>query len=370
MNLWRRSAVDLKKRLKAWRGLYCGLRLAAGILTAVFGVAGPANADGRSVGTVALSPFQSCDGQPSADQGDVASRLIVRAWYPMEEGDARKAADVQSPVLFFNASWAGSSDSHQDQFHELVMHGFVVISVDHRLDLHEYDQFLDFSSDEAFKRTKALVDDTTRRFAADNIAVLDALRVAAGCTASSDTSSLAHRLDFDRVGIFGYSFGGAVAAQTAWLDPRFKAALNMDGWLFAEASIEGIRQPFMEMSDATPVPTQADIASEDVVQRLTAQLNLADYNQLRANMELRGGYYLVLTNSNHQSFMDISKRSIVQQLKALLTGPRRLPGIINAYVTGFFERYLMGIPSDLIGQIPSPYDEVRLEFAKPPTAVP
>jgi len=368
MSLWASSAVGLKRHLKSWRGLLRALRLVTGILTALFGVAGPARADTTSVATLTLSLSQPCQGETWTDKNNIAQRLVVKAWYPSRRATQQAGTSQPSPVLFFNAGWGGSSDSHQDQFHELVARGFVVISVDHRLDLNEYDIFLDFSSEEAFKRTKIIVDRKAHQFALDNVAVFDALEAAARCATSSEMAALARQLDFNRAGIFGYSFGGAVAAQTAWQDSRFKAAANLDGWLFAEASVQGISQPFMAMSDDTPVPTAQDLVSGDMVQRLTARLNQADYNQLRANMMIRGGYYLVLTGSNHQSFIDVSQRSIKQQFISLLPGSRRFPEIINAYVVAFFNRYLRDGPADLIDRMPSPYEEVRLEFAKPPVA--
>jgi hypothetical protein len=64
--------------------------------------------------------------------------------------------------------------------------------------------------------------------------------------------SIDHRLDQIRDGIIGYSLRGAVDAQTAWLDHHFKAALNLDGWLFADAALKGVIRPFIEISDDTP----------------------------------------------------------------------------------------------------------------------
>ncbi|GLS19337.1 hypothetical protein GCM10007874_23540 [Labrys miyagiensis] len=345
-----------------------GSRLVAGVLVTAFGVAGPAPADTPVVAVMTLPLTELCPDVP-VSQGlkDVAQRLVVKAWYPSK---AQEPPQVGSPypVVLFNAAWGGSSDSHFGQIHELVTYGFVVISIDHRLDLNEYDQFLDFSSQEAFDRTKILVDGKARQFASDNIVVFSALTAAARCAASDEKATLIRSLDFNRTGILGYSFGGAVAAQTAWQDPRFKAALNLDGWLFADASTLGVVQPFLEISDDTPMPTPADLDSPNMRERLVARLNDADYRQLRANMIRHGGYYLVISGSNHESFVDVSKRSVAQQLAALLPGSGRIPEIVNAYILSFFERYVAGSQTSLIDQMPSPYKEVRLEFAQPPAS--
>jgi predicted dienelactone hydrolase len=297
----------------------------------------------------------------------IARRLIVKAWYPRDMQAEHPEAASFSPVVFFNAGWAGSSDGHFGLIQALVARGFVVVTVDHRLDLDEYDQFLDFSSRETFDRTKTLADRKARQFASDNSAVLDVLGAAGQCSAAGEVTSLLRRLDHARIGIVGYSFGGAVAAQTAWQDPRFKAALNLDGWLFADAAARGVVQPFMEISDDTP-PGSLDEPAQDLSKRLIAELNQAHYRQLRANMISHGGYYLVVGGANHESFVDVTHRSIARQIAALLPGSQRPGEIIDAYVVGFCRRYVAGVADDLIDRVPPPYREVRLEYAQPPVA--
>ena len=44
----------------------------------------------------------------------------------------------------------------------------------------------------------------------------------------SDTP-LAESMDFERVGMFGLSLGGATAAEALRTDPRIQTALNLDG---------------------------------------------------------------------------------------------------------------------------------------------
>ncbi|CAM5765456.1 hypothetical protein LMIY3S_01489 [Labrys miyagiensis] len=360
--------VGLKTRLKAWRTLSSAVRLLAGMVVAGLGAPGPSSADTSGVDMLALPLTELCPGGHAVEGlADIGRRLVVKAWYPREGVDVPDAGRLR-PLLLFNAAWGGSSDSHFGQILNLVAHGFVVISIDHRLDLDEYGQFLDFSSQELFERTRLVADHKARQFASDNSAVFDALTAAATCPATSRTLALLRSLDFSRAGILGYSFGGAVAAQTAWQDPRFKAALNLDGWLFADAAKLGVVQPLMEISDDTPMPTPEELSSPDVPDRLLAQLNDSDYRRLRANMIAHGGYYLVMTGANHESFVDVSKRSIAQQFVALLPSARGIPDIVNAYILTFFERYVAGTPTSLIDDMPSPYQQVRLEFARPPSA--
>jgi len=57
---------------------------------------------------------------------------------------------------------------------------------------------------------------------------------------------LSGRLDGDRVGVLGHSLGGSTAAQAAHLDPRFDAAVDLDGSLFGSwTASTGSETPFL-----------------------------------------------------------------------------------------------------------------------------
>jgi predicted dienelactone hydrolase len=55
-------------------------------------------------------------------------------------------------------------------------------------------------------------------------------------------------LDLERVGVFGHSFGGATAAEVVRIDPRFKAAINMDGAVFSMTDGRQIVRPLLWMA--------------------------------------------------------------------------------------------------------------------------
>lgn len=306
-----------------------------------------------------------CGDKAAAPAGDLVQRLNVKAWHARPSGGAAMPA-ARAPVLFFNAAWDGVVENNSKQIVALVQRGYVVIGVNQRA----YGQFVDFSGDEAFKRSKALVDRQAGEFARDNSAVLDILRAASVCKADGEVASLLQRLDFSRIGIIGYSFGGAVAAETSRQDPRFKAAVNLDGWLFGDVGVMGLERPFLEISDDSPLPTPADLASSDTGQRLTAELTDGDVTRLLANMARYGGYFLVMQGARHQSFVDSTARSFLGRMTSLLPGARRTDIAVNNYVGAFFDQYVAGIPSDLAQRIASPDDGVRIVFAKPPLSEP
>lgn len=357
------SFIRLPVRSSRRRGLVGVLCLGAALLAVGLGVAGLARAGDPEV-AVTLVPLSGlCGGTSTASQRDIAERLAVRAWYARKPESAGSAARL--PVIFFNAGWGGSAEGHMNQIDALVQRGYVVIGIDQK-GPEAYKAFVDFSNEEAFKRTRAAVDLKAGAFAKDNSAVLDILQAAIPCSENHDVASVLKRLDFDRVGIMGYSFGGAVAAETSRQDPRFKAAVNLDGWLFGDVSRLGLQRPFLEISDDSGLPTAADLNSSDTVLRMTSKLTDEDYTQVRANMDRYGGYFLVMTGSRHQSFVDASQRSFLARMASLLPSANRTIEAVNSYAGAFLDQYVAGKASDLGRLIASRDDRVKVIFAKPP----
>lgn len=84
---------------------------------------------------------------------------------------------------------------------------------------------------------------------------------------SNPKSRFYRRLDLARVGLLGQSFGGAASAEACSIDPRCKAAVDIDGNLFGGVLDNGIKQPFLfVLSDWTLRPPwlQRTLASVSV----------------------------------------------------------------------------------------------------------
>jgi len=67
------------------------------------------------------------------------------------------------------------------------------------------------------------------------------------------------RVHFDRVGFFGFSFGGATAAEAGTFDPRVVAVANLDGSLMGHAAFGALEKPYMAIltgDDLFPSPRQ------------------------------------------------------------------------------------------------------------------
>jgi len=53
------------------------------------------------------------------------------------------------------------------------------------------------------------------------------------------------KIDFDHIGVFGHSLGGAVAGQLALEDDRIDAGINLDGFQWGDVADATIQQPFI-----------------------------------------------------------------------------------------------------------------------------
>ncbi len=101
------------------------------------------------------------------------------------------------------------------------------------------------------------------------------------------------RLDMQRLGMFGHSFGGAQALQFCHDDPRCKAGIDIDGAPYGSVVQDGLKQPFMfilsdhsrELSDPASTKIRADFQS--IYDRLP-----------------NGRLFITIRGANHFSFSD------------------------------------------------------------------
>lgn len=332
------------------------------------------------VGTVAgpLPPWTVSDATPTA---------FVQLWYPARPGTGgaglvgqvevrwrglrfkrqfatsaipgAPAADGGFPLLLYVPGWGGGRASNTALAQDLASHGFVVAAMD-PVSVPPGGAGMDFSSAEANAATLRLAGELVQAQARDMVALLDRLRAGLGHGAAF--APLAGGADFSRVGIFGFSFGGAVAAEACWADPRFHAALNMDGWLFGHVAWAGIAQPFMVLSDDTPLPGAAELALPRPEARFTAALNLADNQRVAAIMARHGGVRATIEGTRHSNFSD---DPLVWPIRRMVdAGPADPAGahaLISGYVVAFFCKHLRGEDPALLRPEAVPPAGVRLE---------
>jgi hypothetical protein len=225
--------------------------------------------------------------------GSAARKLTVQFWYPARVANGKRSpyrtehaslvkshlrlarthsivsapllSGVQKfPIVLFSPGWKGHLTQNSVQFEMLASHGFMVVSIEHppaeKLPV-DFDPSLPENLKEYPLEARLRAEDVA--YVIDQLEDINRM----------DTENLfTARLDLSRVGMFGYSFGGAVATEACWLDDRLKAGINMDGMQFGEGADTGVPKPFFFMSCDGYPPSEADLQCSDPRKRLHMQM--------------------------------------------------------------------------------------------------
>lgn len=328
--------------------------------------------------------------------------LMVQLWYPAEPLENRRAGyrrlrettpksshhavlsthsfwnapirvrNSPYPVLLFSPAWTGQRTQSTFLMQELASHGFVVASIDHtcysgRVAFPDGRVLDGRSAPELGMFTGTSVADQVELIskhvlieAQDQIFVLDQL-----AELNSDAASpWFAQLDLTRVGSFGHSIGGAAASQACYLDPRIKAALNLDGWIAADVLKSGLAKPWMVMygrgSESQPSPEELRAASP-AIQRYW-EMNQQNYAAVQQSLKRFGGYRLYINGASHWNFTDRALYSPRRSWTgAGQIAPRRALQIISQYSRAFFSQVLKETNEPLLRQSTSAFPELDFE---------
>ncbi|AWB44919.1 acetylhydrolase [Paenibacillus sp. CAA11] len=273
--------------------------------------------------------------------------------------------EAKYPVIVYshgNMGWRSQSTFLTES---LVSHGYIVIAIDyvgssnvtvfpdgrvfkyfpdagHTLGNSEFDRLVD----------QVWIKDT--KFVLDQIEQLN--------THDKD-GRFTGRLDLDRIGMLGYSLGGATTVQTMLTDERVKAGINMDGGFFGKhRAINGLNHPFMLISaDST---FTSDAVSDKELQRLNK--TRADYEATISELMERqkhaadgGNYVLTVKRSDHTSFSDFPLYSpLLSRLQGI--APQENHRVIKKFVLAFFDEKLKGASSSTLQEALGDHSDYKL----------
>jgi hypothetical protein len=149
----------------------------------------------------------------------------------------------------------------------------------------------------------------------------------------------AGKLNLEKLGILGFSYGAITTYNACLLDKRFKAGVNMDGFTAGFGMLEGnLTQPFM----------------------FTYSENNNGINDYFFNKAADTIYAITIAKTAHSNYADLSLAGGFQKLTGQLgkIDGNRCIRIINDYILNFFDKHLKGSNSSLLDG-PSPdYPEV------------
>lgn len=345
----------------------------------------PSPSGPHAVGVTRLRQ-RAIDPLAAAELAPEAAGPSIELWYPaahaaqaLVDEDALADCDAalietpeRLPLLLYFPGWPGTRIENHALIRELASQGYVVASLIYPAPADEIgaeaqrriiaalERPADYSSAAAYQATVKQSQERVRKRAADASALLDLLlQQRAGPDLAA---SIAARIDPERIGIFGFSLGGAVAAQACTRDPRFKACVNLDGRLWAEARDEGLKQPRMLIAEPVTTPGDAELQSSVPEIRYNAREDLDDARKLQAHFARDGGLWVTIHGTTHMNFTD---RTLILPWTRLTEGgaidARRAVEITNRYVLAFFDRWLRGRESPLLNSVPADLPDVSLQ---------
>jgi dienelactone hydrolase len=209
----------------------------------------------------------------------IPSRVRVHA-----VSDAPIAENQQPyPVLIFSTGFGNLPSDYTSLVEDIVSHGYVVLGITSTYSAPVV-RFPDgrtanYLGDASFppgprQAIQSAGNRMVKVWAADVHFAIDRLM-----QMNSDLKSRLHGcFDLARVGLFGQSFGGAVAAEACSTDFRCKAAVDIEGNLFGGVLKEGIKQPCLfVLSDWTLRPPW--------LQRTLASVSVKRFQQQQAELK-------------------------------------------------------------------------------------
>jgi len=212
------------------------------------------------------------------------------------------------PVVLYSHGSAGMPRDNTASCEELASHGFVVVGVSHSGTVASLfpdgtlaTSQVDFKLGDTNPITIAIFRDKVRdlRFIVHQLDVLNAY-----------DAMFAGRLDVKHIGVFGWSYGGAAAAELCNVEPRCKAGAALDPGGHPNLSQVQFRQPFM----------------------ILAGDHGASYRQVFDRLSKRA-YFVKIRGAGHDEFGDHA-----EFLHPADTGHTQ--AIVRIYLVAFFNRYL------------------------------
>jgi dienelactone hydrolase len=307
-------------------------------------------------------------------RGDGAGTVdvAVHFWAPLRiEG-----ASQVYPLVLYAPGWGGTRNDNTALAATLASHGFVVAAIDDVI--HDPAELDTSTRDRHVRETVMQIGDEAQRArsvgtfnarlaleARKSSAVLDALLA----TGTLDVAGV--DVDPRRVGMLGASFGGAAAVEAALADRRFRAVINLDGWLRGRALTAVLDVPFANFNSTRGVPDPAILsaANANAVQRFLAARNGETNDFIQRQIAARSDALdISIAGANHGDYTDeVYDPQRWQQWRPWrrqMIAPGRMHEVMDAYVAAFFGAHLGGRAAPWITQSPSRYREVSIRLGR------
>jgi dienelactone hydrolase len=249
------------------------------------------------------------------------------------------------PVVVFRSGIGASALDYSSIAEDLASHGYVVVGADTPYStvatvmpdgrvIYRTTEGNPGDASMPEERRKDLLEALLRVWTDDTRFIIDRLGVLNGGTAGGQ---FVGRLDLDRIGVAGHSFGGATAAQYCHEDTRCQAGIDIDGAPYGSVISEGVAQPFLFLLSDHGDSTEWRSPACDICTAIRSVASSTPSTKVIA----------VVDGADHFSFSDaaLTQSQIFRSVVSKLGGPGRLDGragvaVARRYVRVFFDTTL------------------------------
>jgi dienelactone hydrolase len=288
--------------------------------------------------------------------------IAVRMWAPtpdclLANEHQAAGADSRMPLVLYFPGLGGGRGDGAVQASELASHGYAVAGVDDVSSPSLHGEKATVNFDLSSDASVARLFEQGNHHAQAQSDLLGA--VLAGLRAKL-SSTVAGHIDFERIGVLGYSMGGAAGALAARSDDRVRAYVNMDGWVYGEAARDMPQKPYLMLWSDESFPPARDLSSPDMSRRNEARIN-TDQNAHNFDLLARPQTFWVhLRGSVHGDFSDALYGPATFRNHRAISQRRDIGMAINGYVLAFFDLSLKGVASPLLTERKSLYASARM----------
>jgi predicted dienelactone hydrolase len=291
------------------------------------------------------------------------------------------AAKSRYPVLAFSHGYTSFFAQNTSLTEELASHGYVVFSLAHTYDgavvfpdgrapgLGEhirrweeapedpeqaYEEMRKWVEERDQQKRRAQLDEMLRRerekkaegigtgsswdvWVEDRIRFFDVLE---DLQSGARPSPFTGRLDLDRIGLFGMSFGGATAAEVCHIHPHCKAAINLDG-----GHMFGVDSTLLDGESSKPhmmlYASDGTFSTPSAKNPDDFQSHNDFYYESVATRGLRNDIIRIRVDGT--SHLHLSDMSLMMRYIPGFSSPtpgNRIAEILNRYCLAFFEEYV------------------------------
>lgn len=268
------------------------------------------------------------------------------------------------PILIFSHGMTGFRNQNTFQIEELASHGYIVVGIDHAYDAAAtvYPDGREVLINKHQPSGFAALDEHMTLWTQDVSFVLNRLEQ---LNRQDEQERFTGRLDLERIGMFGHSYGGATAAQMLLKDSRIKAAINMDGTLYGDPMPStGINKPYLQMNGEKSI--DKSIFDNSLDQAIAQSGHTREYYEdfweetvrRRTNALQGGGYTMTIPHTSHMSYTDFHLFSPLLPNQG--EDPESVHRIINEVSVAFFDQHLKGIRHNAMNELSKKYPDIKL----------